>query len=48
MKIKATVRFVVDTIVDDKYLFGRLAEVIAQQLGLPIDAIVVEEDTDGS
>ncbi len=47
MKIKATVRFVVDTIVDDKYLFRIITEEIARCLGLSIDVVVTEEDTDG-
>ncbi len=48
MKIKATVRFVMDSLVDndDEFLFGRISECFAQDLGMPSDIITVEEDTD--
>ncbi len=48
MKIKVTVRFIVDNIIDDTvaYLFRRVSERFGELLGIPSDVIIVEEDTD--
>ncbi len=47
MKIKITIRFVIDPIGNKESSFRRITKIIASIFGMPSDLITVEEDTDG-